>query len=176
MAPCDRRTRSTRFGFAPRNAVPFPDSPVLRTGFWEPSSRSSLLRSWLAASPPLALWVRRSCYMHGDVPSQLHGILSRSSQGSGPVRSWCRWPVAQVGSTFRLIGLTSGLRTRFLPGRTAVPRTVGQPQLAGIVSEWLKFTGQICLILFSELYNQTVWPVNFGITGPICARASFCSG
>jgi len=22
------------------------------------------------------------------------------------------------------------------------------------------------------LYNQAVWPVNFGITGPICARAS----
>jgi hypothetical protein len=21
------------------------------------------------------------------------------------------------------------------------------------------------------LYNQTVWPVNFGLTGPICARA-----
>ena len=139
-----------------------------------PSSRSSPLRSWLAASPPLALWVRRSCYMHGDVPSQLHGILSRSSQGSGPVRSWCRWPVAQVGSTFRLIGLTSGLRTRFLPGRTAVPRTVGQPQLADIVSEWLKFTGQICLTLFSALYKiKQFGQVNFGIPDPICALILF---
>jgi hypothetical protein len=47
MAPCDRPSRSTRFGFAPRNAVTFPDSPgssvsrtlattgVLRTGFWD---------------------------------------------------------------------------------------------------------------------------------------------
>ncbi len=36
-----------------------------------------------------------------------------------------------------------------------------------ITSEWVKLTGQICLDLdFSEF-----WPVNFALTGPICARA-----
>src|SRR5207245_4311965 len=47
------------------------------------------------------------------------------------------------------------------------PRTVGQPQLADIVSEWLKFTGQICLTLFSALYKiKQFGQVNFGIPDP----------
>ena len=43
-----------------------------------------------------------------------------------------------------------------------------------IVSELVKLTGQICLNLRFQrkrFKNQTVWPVNFALTGPICARA-----
>ena len=42
-------------------------------------------------------------------------------------------------------------------------------------SEWLKLTGPNLFGPKSQrkaLYKQAVWPVNFGLTGPICARAN----
>ena len=84
-----------------------------------------------------------------------------------PIDFVARHNLCSSRSPYALRGSVSDMPTIRSSGSRRRP---GMPHTGQMTSEWLKITGPNCLHLQVQL-NQTVWPVIFGLTGPICARA-----